>query len=210
MTTEHTPTPARRPGADQDAGLWQRGLLLFLFVAAIAGTALYVALYRPPAPPEEANPYQAEALAPLLVSPQAVFPASVTWAAVQQFHECLPSSSGWEIRYNAALALARRGSDQVPLDVLREMLDEPKQMHNFRVQLQDGRNAPDETAARRTVLTALEAFVQWHKQMAGEKKFAAENADLQHVYDAVQQLTQSSNLVLRTEAEKARQTLGLK
>lgn len=210
MTTEHTPTPTRRPGADLDAGLWQRGLLLFLFVAAIAGTALYVALYRPPAPPAEEHPHQAEALVPLLVSPQAIFPASITWAAVQQLHENLPSAPGWEIRYNATLALARRGSAQLPLEVLSEMLDEPKQMHNFRVRLQDGRNAPDETAARRTVLSALEAFVPWHKQMAEKKKFGTANADLQHVYDAVRQLTQSSNLVLRTEAEKARQTLGLK
>ena len=35
-----------------------------------------------------------------------------------------PSTPGWEVRYNAATTLARRGSAAVPWALLREMLDE--------------------------------------------------------------------------------------
>src|SRR5437773_500375 len=38
---------------------------------------------------------------------------------------------GWEIRYNATLALARRGSSRTDLDVLARMLDESLQLRNF-------------------------------------------------------------------------------
>src|SRR6266404_2957741 len=40
------------------------------------------------------------------------------------------SEPGWKIRYNAAVALMRRGSDQVPWRVVREMLDEKQQLKN--------------------------------------------------------------------------------
>src|SRR5207249_3297183 len=52
---------------------------------------------------------------------------------------------GREIRYQATLALARRGSAQVAgrLGVLAEMLDEDSQAKHFRTQLKDGREVAD-------------------------------------------------------------------
>ena len=66
------------------------------------------------------------------------------------------SRAGWEIRYNAAAALARRGSDRIKdhIEVLSEMLDENQQLLNFRTKLKEGQDVPDEQAARATVISA--------------------------------------------------------
>src|SRR5438874_1630645 len=78
------------------------------------------------------------------------------------------SPSGWEIRYNAALALAHRGSaqilDPVAWESLVEMLDEEQQLRNFTTLLSDGREVPDETAARLTVIGALKAVQTLHRR----------------------------------------------
>src|SRR5262249_19030968 len=69
------------------------------------------------------------------------------------------SPRGWQVRSNAVLSLARRGSPHVQdpeiWDTLREMLDEDQQLRNFRARLSDGREVPDQTAARLTVIDAL-------------------------------------------------------
>ena len=57
----------------------------------------------------------------------------------------------------------------VPWPVLLEMLDEDRQMHNFREQLPDGRLVPDETAARMTMIYALRAIGEWHKKQASKE-----------------------------------------
>ncbi len=118
----------------------------------------------------------------------------------------LPTASvcrpGWEIRYNAVTALARRGSDRVKehLDVLGEMLNEDQQLANFRTKLKDGRVVPDEQSARGTVLSALKAVVELH----GKRP----EMDLSALAPAIDKLAGSSNLVVRTEAERARGALG--
>jgi hypothetical protein len=87
---------------------------------------------------------------------------------------------------------------------MREMLDEDQQMRNFRETLADGRQVSDESAARRTVLSALKALAQWHGHPGALPKEGAANPALVQVYQTVDRLTRSSNLVVRTEAEKTR------
>jgi len=112
------------------------------------------------------------------------------------------SRAGWEIRYNAVTALARRGSDRVKdhMEVLAEMLDEDQQLLNFRTQLKDGRDVPDEQAARSTVVSALKAVVELHEKNPG--------LNLSSLDPAIDKLTQSDNPVVRNEAERTRIALG--
>src|ERR1700736_1810414 len=95
------------PMKSDDSGLMRRGLLLLGLMTVLAVVVLYVALRRPD--------QEVRAEPPLAAG--------------------LPSAPGWEIRYNATVALARRGSPQLPLGVLCEMLDEDRQMRNFRATL---------------------------------------------------------------------------
>jgi hypothetical protein len=107
------------------------------------------------------------------------------------------------VRYNAALALAHRGSaaikEPVPWESLLEMLDEQQQMRNFTTRLSDGREVPDETAARLTVIGALKAVQTLHR--------ANRSLDLSALSEAIAKLNQSGNAAVRTEAEKTRLTL---
>ena len=62
-----------------------------------------------------------------------------------------PSKAGWEVRYNATVALARRGSDKIKdeqvWENLLEMLDEEQQLRNFHRELKDKSEVPDEAGA---------------------------------------------------------------
>ena len=68
------------------------------------------------------------------------------------------SPAGWEVRYNATVALARRGSDKVKdegvWDNLTEMLDEGQQLRNFRREAADGKEVSEAGSAHLTVITA--------------------------------------------------------
>lgn len=107
-------------------------------------------------------------------------------------------TNGWEIKYTATVALARRGSDLVKdrLDLLAEMLDEEKQLNNCRVPGQDGREIVNEPAATGNITNALKAIVELHKKKP--------EMDLAKLKPAIEKLTQSNNPVLRNEAERAR------
>jgi hypothetical protein len=86
------------------------------------------------------------------------------------------------------------------------MLDEDRQMLNFRATLSDGHEVPDEGAARRIVLGALKALAEWEHHADAVKTVGANNPGLLQIQQAVERLTHSPNLVVRTEAEKTRQT----
>ncbi len=190
----------------ENSGLAQRGLLLLGFMVVIVAAFSFVLLRGPQqqVPTESHGP---EPLIALVCVPTAGLPGAVCWAALGELGEMLPSARGWEVRYNAVVALARRGSAHLPFAVLAEMLDEQRQMRNFRARLQDGRNVPDEAAARRTVLNALKAVVEWHKHSSAVQAVGGDNAGLRKVYAAVDRLTRSPNLVVRTEAENVRLSL---
>jgi hypothetical protein len=190
---------------DSNAPLARRGLLLLGMMTAIV-IAVWAMLFRgtrQEIPTEKRDPGQ---LASLVASLASGLPG-VSWSALGQFGQTLPSAPGWEVRYNATIALARRGSTRVPFDLLAEMLDEDRQMKNFRARLQDGREVPDEAAARRTVLNALKAFAEWHKHPQAVQAVGPSDPGLRRVYAAIDNLTHSPNLVVRTEAENTRLSL---
>lgn len=118
--------------------------------------------------------------------------------------ERVPSSAmsptGWEIRYNATLALARRGSDKVPLDELQEMLNEDQQLRNFTAQTQNGEPTADEQAARMTVIKALEATGALHQKQP--------KLDLRALNGAIDKLTHSANLTVREKAQATQKELA--
>jgi hypothetical protein len=190
----------------QDSGLWKRGLVLLALLGALAGLVLFTIL-RPGEPEVPDEPLRPEPVVLLVGSPAAGLAGGLSWGALYQLGEFLPSARGWEIRYNATLALAYRGDPEVRLDVLREMLDEQRQLRNFRTALKDGRDVPDEVAARRTVLNALKAVRDWHKDPKAVRAVGKDNPQLQRLYAAIDKLVDNPNRVLSAEAQETRLAL---
>lgn len=160
-----------------EAGFVKRGLALLGAMTCLGLVVLTIILYRP----ERTLPQVPAAIA------------------------ARESEPGWQVRYNAAVTLARRGSDHVPWKLIREMLDEGQQLKNYPVPLADGREVPDEAAARATVITALRAVAEWHRKRAEKKEKAPEEVSAQ-----VDRLAQSSIVELRVQAEATRQTFPQK
>src|SRR4051812_19081385 len=99
--------------AQEDTGLAQRGLLLLTAMTALVAVVLWIMFQRPAQElPAEAS--RSEAIVPAVVMPDAGFPGAVAWPVLYQLADDLPSPAGWEVRYNAANTLTRRGSDRVP------------------------------------------------------------------------------------------------
>ena len=114
----------------------------------------------------------------------------------------LTRNPGLSIRYQAAVALARRGSSKARLDLLAEMLDEDLQRQNFYLKRKDGQEVPDEGAARTTLDNALKAVVKLYEKRP--------DLDLKELEEALEKLTHSANVAVRTEAERTRIALGRK
>src|SRR3954470_17159262 len=114
-----------------------------------------------------------------------------------------PGVTGREVRYNAVLALAHRGSARVkeePVwDVLLEMLDEDQQLANYTPRGGPGPAVPDETAARTTVLGALQAVRDLHQKQP--------ELDLSGLREPIEKLTHSSNALVAAKAKEAQQAL---
>lgn len=190
--------------AQEDKGLVLRGIVLLAFVGALATFVLAVIFWRsqPPAPVSE--PYVETAVAALVAPTLSAFPSHVWWPAVVQAGQNLPSEPGFEIRYNAAATLARRGSANVPWPLIREMLDENLQRRNHGSRLPDGKYAYDEGAARENIISTLKALAAWHeKQPESHRQPSPALAD---VYARVDELAQSSNVALKSQAETTRKT----
>ncbi len=192
----------------EDSGLIRRGLLLVAGLGVLAVVVLSILLQRPgggAAPQEKAEPEWFG----LLGNTGAVsFPGNVDWPALADLPKVLPSGPGWEIRYNATLALARRGSPHLPLDNVREMLDESQQMRNFRAPLETGGSVPDEVAARKTILNTLEALtVWWEKLPADERTRVNREPAMTQVRAEVGRLAQSPNQPVHVQAEKTGKAL---
>jgi hypothetical protein len=100
---------------------------------------------------------------------------------------------GLRVRYNATTALARRGSKRVDLAILTEMLDEETQKEYCRRRLPDGKEVSDEASAVQTVLETLKTVAELHRQRP--------DLDLSALRPLVDQLADSPNVGLRTEAK---------
>ncbi len=103
---------------------------------------------------------------------------------------------GLGVRYNATVALARRGSDKLRMGLLKEMLDEPLQLeYHLRVH-KDGSKATDEATAYQTVITALQAVAELHRKQP--------RRDFSQLSGAVDILCGSSNKAVQKEAKETR------
>src|ERR1019366_6964173 len=125
-------------------------------------------------------------------------------APLVKLDETPPSAPGYDVRYAAAAALARRGSAAVPWPLLREMLDERQQLSNNRVRLKDGRDVYDEANARLIMVSALRSIAAWHEKQSDKKQELP--ADLRDIYAMVDELAKSDYVELKVQAEKARAT----
>src|SRR5262245_31029999 len=145
----------------QDSGLWKRGMLLFGLVALIALVVLIVLLRRPEAPPTE-GPLKSQHVVAALPSPVAAGVGTLPWPGYFHLSSHLPSPEGWQIRYSAAISLARSGSKKLSLPILREMLNEDLQKRNYTVLGKDGKYTINTGAAHELNINALKAFGEWH------------------------------------------------
>src|SRR2546423_12206021 len=100
-----------------DTGFVKRGLFLLALMCGLVVVVLSILIQRSAStlPPFGERP---ELLGALLVRSDTAFPSAVCWPSVYQIGEAFPSAAGWLIRYNAAGALARRGSSHVPWNIL--------------------------------------------------------------------------------------------
>jgi hypothetical protein len=109
------------------------------------------------------------------------------------------SAAGWEVRYNAVLALARRGSPHVKdpevWDMLLEMLDEDQQLRNFRTKTDDGREVVDDNGARTAVIGALQAVQDLHRKQP--------QTDLSGIKPAIEKLEHGANPTVALQAKQA-------
>ncbi len=185
------------------SGIVGRGIVLFIVVAAIAAVVLFMIFGRrsQTLPEAKADPV----VAVNVVQPGCPFPAVVNWGTLHNLAESLPSAPGWRIRYSAATALARRGSSELPFDVICEILNEDQQMRNHPVRLPSGKTVPDETKARIVILSALQSIQTWaNSSREPVKALGAENPGVKQLVAAVEKLIDSQNRVIRTEAKKTR------
>jgi hypothetical protein len=195
--------------SDEGKGLIQRGLLLVAGIGVLAVVVLAILLNRPGggAAPQEIVPKEWFRL--LGNTAGVSFPGNLNWPALAAMPKVLPSGPGWEIRYNATLALARRGSKELPLENVREMLDESRQMRNFRAPLEGGGSVPDEVAARRTILNTLEALISWWQKLpADDRARIAQEPVLREVRGELDRLTENPDPLLRSKAVQARTALS--
>jgi hypothetical protein len=158
-----------------DSGFVRRGFLMLAGMTILVGVVLTILLWKPTPPP---------------IALPTDLPAE-------------PSARGWQVRYNAAIALARRGSSKTSWPILREMLDESQQLRNFTDPEAGARKTePDVAAARSTVLEALKAVADWHRKQSGA---IAVTPEMRSVYAQVDRLAEKP--AYKDEAERTRQTL---
>ncbi len=181
-----------------------RGLVLLGLAAMLAFAGLVIFLRWKGAPPPVVK-MDARSMAVLLfqVQPTTGFPAALgpVIAVADEF----PSTPGRDIRYQAVLTLADRGSAKVPWDVYRELLDVHRQFCNFRKHTGAGSEYIDEANARRIILRGLVDLATWHARQDRTK--VTPGPQLLAVYRAVDTLAQSSIPELASEARKTQATL---
>ena len=186
----------------EDKGLVYRGLILLTLIGVLVLILLGILFWRPQPVRTVESSTPPEYRVPLLIAPSiSSFPSDVAWLALWDFADHAPSTPGWEIRYNAAATLARRGSNAVPWQLIAEMLDERQQMRNNRVRQPDGRDSYDEAVARATTLNALRAIAAYNEKIGNDKSTMPAT-----VRGRVEKLAQSPAIELKLQAEKTRAT----
>lgn len=164
----------QQPPQEEDRGFVVRGFVMLGLMAALATVVLVIVFQNP-------------------AQPLPVDPAGVA---------AEPSPPGWEVRYNSALALARRGSASTPWEIVAEMLNEKQQLRNFRVPVKDGKDAPDEGSARRVVVNALSAIREWREKQKGPPPADAGSFEL--VRNKVNDLASHAVMEIKMQAEQTK------
>jgi hypothetical protein len=114
----------------------------------------------------------------------------------------ISKSPGLRIRFNASVALARRGSDKVRPAILRQMLDEDGLGNSFTIRLEDGKEVTDEALVAATVSAALGGLAMLHETRP-EKNLA-------DFHPVLHKLEQSANKDLSAEATQTLQAIRTK
>jgi hypothetical protein len=168
----------QQPPQDEDRGFVVRGFVMLGLMAVLAMVVLLIVFQKP-----------ADKLP--------VDPAGIAAEA---------SPKGWEVRYNAALALARRGSPATPWEIVAEILNENQQLRNFRVPVKDGKDAPDEASARRAILNALTAIREWRDKQKGPPPADAGSFEL--VRTKINELATHGVMEIKVQAEQTKLALA--
>jgi hypothetical protein len=114
--------------------------------------------------------------------------------------EAVSNIPGLQIRFNAAVALARMGSKKARLDILKDMLDENYLRQNLVLRpRKGGADRPNEEVIGQSLLNALKATAELHRERP--------DMDLSSLAPAVDALAGSSNPDVRAEAEKTKLAL---
>jgi hypothetical protein len=115
----------------------------------------------------------------------------------------LTTKKGFKVQANATIALARRGSPRVRLDLLQEMLDPERLREVFVLRIsQRGKGSedqPDESMVAVTLTDSLKALVPLHRKRPEMK--------LDRFMPLVEKLTENDNVAIRTEAEQTQMAL---
>jgi hypothetical protein len=186
-----------------DSGLVKRGFVLLAILTLVVSVVLFI-LFQGRRSIAPATTARAENYAWSVAVPPATFPANISWGALHEVAAYVPSPAGWEIRHNAAATLARRGSDHVPWQLFREMLDLQRATVNLREQLKEGQESP-EASAHDLVAIALRALAEWHAERRKANKLDLPPG-LPEVYAIVDRLADSPVPELREQAKKTQAT----
>ncbi|HZZ80624.1 MAG TPA: hypothetical protein VFE62_19125 [Gemmataceae bacterium] len=191
--------------AQEDKGLVLRGFLLVALISCIVAFVLTLLFWRnePPVVQEHAPP---ENVVPLAALPTlAPFPSNVSWVALVEVAENSPSAPGFDVRYNAASTMARRGDVETPWPLLLEMLDEKLQLRNSRERQKDGKFLYDPLTARTKTTNALKAIAAWHEKHKNDAHHEI-SSGLRDIYTRVDELSASGQGPIKEQAEKTRAT----
>lgn len=114
--------------------------------------------------------------------------------------EAVSKIPGLQVRFNAAVALARFGAKGARVDVLKDMLDENYLRDNLVLRPRaGGPDRPNEEVIGQTLTNALKAVAELHELRP--------DMDLSTLKPEVDALTASGNPDVRTEAEKTKLAL---
>jgi hypothetical protein len=106
---------------------------------------------------------------------------------------------GFNVRANATIALARRGSPRVKPALLEEMLDADRLSTIFVLRGKTSADKPDEALVVQTLTNTLKALCK----LAEKRPEVISGAARERIVALVNELAKSSNATVRTEAEEA-------
>jgi hypothetical protein len=106
---------------------------------------------------------------------------------------------GLQVRFNATIALANRGSAKTPLNLLGDMLDEDQLREEFKLRRKDNSETVDEAAVNQTLVNALKAVRNLHRQRP--------KLDLTGLRRAIDKLAEHASATIRKEAKETQDAL---